>query len=103
MGKSDTVQELARLIGLAVAHSIGYILNPSSIYADKYRKEILNFMSLAAKTRDKEHWNVSDLRLIKAKAIEETNYELSRRDYLDLRKFELIDGEIEKMLRELEL
>lgn len=103
MGKNSNIQELARLVGLAVAHSIGSILNSSSLYADKYRKEKDNFLRLAEKIKDREHWNMSDFSLIKKKSVEEAHYELSKREHLDSRKYHLIDEEVEKILRELNL
>ena len=103
MGKRDNLQELARLIGLASAHSIGCNIEPHSLYADKYRKEVMNFMNQAKKANDSEHWNLFDIELIKTKARDEIQYELSKKTHLDERKFGFVDEELNKILKELHI
>lgn len=103
MGKRDNIRELAVFIMQAIAHRIGHIIDPNAIHAEKYRKEVINLMDRAKKVKIREHWNYSDLAAIKIEVKNKLVKELTRREYIDNKKFDIMDEEIEKALKELEL
>jgi len=103
MGKNSNIKELARFVSLAVAHRIGKLMNPNALYAEKYEKESENFMLLAQNVKLRENWNIYDREIIKKEAKNKTISELTARKYLANQKFSLMDEEINKALKLLEL
>jgi len=103
MGKNDIIKELTKLLSHAVVHRIGSVVNNKEIYAEKYRKESDGFMKSAKETSVKENWNSYDKAIIKNKLKKGVYDELIKRDFLDKKKFDIMDEEIEKVLSELDL
>lgn len=103
MGKNDDIRELAKLLSFAVAHRIGQIINPDAIYAEKYQKESRNFVIQAEGINLGKHWNSYDKIIIKKEVRKKTLLELINKEHIADKKFEIMDEEINKILKELEL
>ena len=103
MGKNSNLKILARFIALGVAHKVGQLINPNSLYAEKYDKESMNFMEQAKDIKQKENWNSYDKEEIRKEVKTETIKELNQRTYLDNKKFDITDSEIDKSLKEIGL
>lgn len=103
MGKNDTINTLVKLLSHALTHKIGALIEKSSTYAEKYYKESINFFNLSRKEAIKENWNEYDKVLIKKELRNILTKELNRKQFIDERKFSLIDKEIEEALKEIGL
>ena len=103
MGKSDHLQTLARMIALAVAHKIGYLIQSDSDYAKKYQKEYMNFMRQAESINFLEHWNDFDKEQILQISRKKVTDELSARTYLKAEKFTIIEKELFNVMHDLGL
>jgi len=103
MSKEDTLDKMVKLLAHALSHKIGSIVNKNSYYAEKYAKEAINFFNLAKKTSLEGNWNRDDFDAIEKSLKRKLNEELELKDFLDNRKFDFVDIEIKKALRELEL
>ncbi|MEK6899343.1 MAG: hypothetical protein AABW79_04580 [Nanoarchaeota archaeon] len=98
MTKKDKIKNLVVFLSLALAHSIGSIVNSGDMYADKYKKESQNYLIQAEKLALDYNWNTQDKAEIKALLKKRLHDELSKRTFLNERKFQLIDKEIDKTL-----
>ena len=103
MGKRDNIEQLIKFLTYAVVHRIGSIVNIKEIYANKYKKESEGFMKSAKEVSFKENWNNYDKTNIKEKLKNKVYNELLKRDFINEKKFEIMDAEIEKVLDELNL
>jgi len=103
MSKQNTIDKLIKLLAHAISHKIGSIVNKDDHYAERYSKEAINFFNLAMRASEEENWNLYDKSIIKKLLNKKLISELSKREYLDVKKFDLIDKEIEKALDELGL
>ena len=103
MGKDRTIEELTNLLAVALRHKIGSIVNSNEIYAQKYSKDAEVLLKEAKKTASSINWNSYDKTRIKEKLKIKLEEELRKKEFLDSKKFEIMDEEIEKALKELEL
>ena len=103
MGKKDNIRKLVIFLTLSLSHKIGGIVNENKIYVEKYRKESVNFLNNAKKVALKENWNIQDKKIIKERLRKELMEELNKRDFLDNRKFDVMEEEMNKALRSLDL
>ena len=103
MSKRKNIEELTNLLAIALRHKIGSVVNPNEIYAQKYSKDADILIGEARKIALKENWNNYDKISIKEKLKIKLEEELRKKDFLDNRKFEIMDEEIEKVLEELNL
>ena len=87
----------------SLSHRIGSIVNRNNPYARKYFKEAVNFFNLAKKASTEENWNNFDKSEIKTMLKKELIDELTKKIFLDNKKFELVDKEVERVLKELNL
>jgi|SRR3989338_4015358 len=102
MSKKDNLRELVKLLTLSVAHKIGSIVNKDELYAEKYLKESSHFLESAKEIYFKENWNSYDKQKIKDELKIMLNKELKKRDFIENKKFDLVDKEIEIALKYLE-
>ncbi len=98
MGKREQIKEIARFAALAVVHKIGGLLNPNAIYAEKYKKEYLNFVQQAENLLLGRNWNRQDREAIREETGKQAQLELRRREYIGEKKFEIMNGEIKVIL-----
>lgn len=103
MGKKKNFSELVNLLVVALRHKIGSIVNKNEIYAQKYAKDSETFMNEAKKTARKRNWNKGDKKMLEQETRKRLYCELAERDFLDNRKFEIMDEEIRRALKELGL
>jgi len=103
MGKNNDVQELTSLMTKALRHKIGSIVNKDEFYANKYAKDAKNIMKEAEKVLLRQNWNTYDKATIKEQLKVKLKKELEQKDFLDDKKFDIMDEEIDKALKEFEL
>jgi len=103
MGKNKDMQELANLMTKALRHKIGSIANKDEFYANKYAKDAENIMKEAEKVLLRQNWNNYDKEKIKELLKKRLHKELEQKDFLDIKKFDIMDGEISKSLKKFDL
>ena len=103
MGKKSDIEELTNLLSLALVHKIGGMVNPDEIYSEKYRKESDAFLKKAVKVSIRQNWNKEDKKRIKEILGYKLRKNLEKRDFLDSKKFEFVEEEIDDVLKLLEL
>lgn len=103
MGKKDDIAQLTNLMSKALRHKIGSIVNENEIYAAKYAKDAENIMKEAEKVISKQNWNSHDKEKIKEKLRKKLQKELEEKSFLNNKKFEIMDEEIDKVLHTFDL
>jgi|SRR3989344_3629217 len=99
MSKTKIIHELTNLLAKALRHKIGSIVNSNEIYAQKYAKDSEILMKEAQKIAIKENWNNYDKVKIKKELERKLKLELEKKDFLDNKKFEIMEEEVEKALK----
>lgn len=100
MSKKGKKEELVNILAVALRHKIGSIVNRDEIYAQKYAKDAEILMKEAGKIAIGINWNTQDKIKIKEELKSKLKLELENKEFLDNRKFELMDEEIEKALKD---
>ena len=103
MGKRSDIKEMVTLVSLSLTHKIGSLVNPDEIYSEKYKKESDAFLKKAMKISLRQNWNKDDKVKIKGLLKKRLRNDLERRDFIDNKKFDLIDKEINNVLGSLRL
>ncbi|MEK6868633.1 MAG: hypothetical protein AABX63_03845 [Nanoarchaeota archaeon] len=103
MGKNKNIEELTNLMAKALRHKIGSIVNKDEFYAGKYAKDAENIMKEAEKVLLRQNWDSYDKLKIKEELRAKLRKDLEQKDFLDNKKFEIMDSEIEKALKEFDL
>ena len=103
MGKKHNIDKFVNFLALSLAHEIGNIVNPDDLYTAKYKKESNAYLTRAKKASLMKNWNNYDKIKIKSQLRKKLKDELERKPFLDNRKFEIMDEEIEKVLKSLDL
>ncbi|MBI5389054.1 hypothetical protein HZB01_01605 [Candidatus Woesearchaeota archaeon] len=103
MGKRKTMEQAANILTQSLRHRIGSIVNDHEVYASKYAKDAEILLSEAKKMLEKYHWNADDAQLFKKMVERKLKQELTEKTFLAERKFEIMDEEIEKMLKECQI
>ena len=99
MGKKDDIEQLTNLMSKSLRHKIGSIVNENEIYAERYAKDAEGIMKEAEKVISRQNWNNYDKADIKEKLKKKLKKELEEKDFLDNKKFEIMDEEMSKALR----
>lgn len=103
MGKNKDIDQIATILSTALRHKIGAILGPDKKYFRKYEIEFTVRKELAKKILKECNFNSYDKNTIKSLVGKKLKNELEKREYIDNKKFNIMDEEIEKVLKELEL
>ena len=103
MGKKRDIKEMVTLISLALTHKIGSLVNPDEIYSEKYKRESDSFLKQATKISLRQNWNKDDKAKIKEVLKKRLKDDLSKKDFIDDKKFSLIDSEINSVLNSMGL
>jgi len=103
MGKTSDIHELTNILAKALRHRIGAMVNSNEIYAEKYAKDADLLVKEAKKTALRQNWNSYDKNQIKNELKKKLRIELENKDFLDSKKFDIMDEEMNKVLKELEL
>ena len=98
MGKNRDINELTNLMSKALRHKIGSIVNKDEFYANKYAKDAENIMKEAEKVLLRRNWSNYDKVKIKEELKIKLRKELEEKDFLDNKKFDIMDTEIDKAL-----
>lgn len=98
MGKRDKIKELTNILAIALRHKIGATVNSNEIYAGKYARDADVLIREAEKVNFGENWNSSDKDMIKRELKKKLILELEKRDFIDNKKFNFVDSEIELVL-----
>ncbi|MBI3051527.1 hypothetical protein HYY74_03650 [Candidatus Woesearchaeota archaeon] len=101
MGKNKDIQELTNLMSRALRHRIGSIVNKEEFYAGKYAHDAETIIEEAEKVMLRHNWNKYDKAAIRAQLNAKLRKELEEKDFIDSRKFDIMEGEISKALKEL--
>ena len=100
MGKNKDIQELINLMTKALRHKIGSIVNKDEFYANKYAKDAETIMKEAEKVLLRQNWNNYDKVKIRGQLKAKLLKELKQKDFLDNKKFEIMDEEINNVFKE---
>ncbi|MBS3081196.1 hypothetical protein J4221_07020 [Candidatus Pacearchaeota archaeon] len=103
MGKNKDIEVLTNLMSKSLRHKIGSIVNENEIYSMKYEKDAEVLMKEAEKILNKWNWSSTDKTIIKNKLTKKLKKELEDKDFIDDRKFGIMDKEIEKALKNFKL
>lgn len=103
MNKNDLIDELTNILAVALRHKIGSIVNNKEIYAQKYAKDAEILLKEAEKISLEGNWNIYDKTRIKEELKRRLKNELENKDFIDNKKFELMNEEIDKALGYLRL
>ena len=103
MSKNQNIHELTNILAIALRHKIGSIVNKNEIYAQKYAKDYEIFLKEAVKVSLRENWNDSDKNRIKNELKRKLREELEKREFIDNKKFDIIEKEIDNILEVLKL
>jgi len=103
MGKNSDIQELTNLMAKSLRHRIGSVVNRDEFYAPKYARDAESIMKEAEKVMLRQNWNRGDKATIKEQLKTKLRKELEEKDFLDNKKFEMMNDEINTALKELEL
>ena len=103
MSKNQNIHELTNMLAIALRHKIGSIVNKNEIYAQKYAKDYEIFLKEAVKVSLRENWNEEDKAKIKNELKRKLKKELEKREFIDNKKFDIMDKEINEILDVLKL
>ncbi|MGV8151948.1 MAG: hypothetical protein ACP5OG_02615 [Candidatus Nanoarchaeia archaeon] len=103
MSKKDIIDELTTILAISLRHKIGSIVNENELYAQRYSKDAEALLNAAKKSSQKSNWSNYDKQEISKITKEKLIKELEKRDFLNNKKFDLVDDEIYGALRALNL
>lgn len=103
MGKNKDMHELVNLMAKSLRHKIGSMVNENEVYANKYAKDAENIMKEAEKVLLRQNWNSCDKKKIKRELKLKLYKELEQKEFLDNKKFDVMDIEIDKALKKFDL
>ena len=98
MSKTKIIHELTNIMVKALRHKIGSIVNQNEVYAQKYSKDADLLFNEAIKISLKENWNDYDKTKIKEELKRKLRLELESKEFIDKKKFDIMDEEIDKAL-----
>ncbi|MBI2136228.1 hypothetical protein HYU06_04095 [Candidatus Woesearchaeota archaeon] len=101
MSKSRDIQELTGLLSQSLRHKIGSIVNKQELYATQYAKNAATILKRAAVVSKRHTWNRDEKAEIRTMLYNKLYNELKQKTFLHERKFEMIDDEIDKALKEI--
>lgn len=103
MSKTKNIQELTTILAIALRHKIGSIVNQDEIYAQKYAKDADVLIKEAQKIFLRENWNNYDKEKIKKVLKKKLQHELEKKEFLDNKKFDIMEKEMDETLESIKL
>lgn len=103
MSKKQIFEEFTNILAIALRHKIGSMVNPNALYAEKYAKDSEIFFKQAEKIKEQCSWNYADKTEIKEELKRKLTNELEKRPFLNNKKYDLIETEINRALTSLNL
>lgn len=100
MGKQKIIDELTTLLAKALRHHIGSKVNEMELYARQYAKDAEILFREARKASLQINWNTGDKRAIYSILKKKLHDELAKKEFIGERKFEIMDEEMDKSLKE---
>ena len=101
MGKSKDIDQITNILSTALRHKIGSLLGRDKEYFRKYEIEFSARKRMAEKILKNCNFNNYDKNVIKNLLRKKLKKELDERDYIKKEKFEIMEKEIEELLKEL--
>jgi len=99
MGKKDDINQLTNLMSVALRHKIGSIVNKQEAYASRYARDAEVILKEAEKVVRRHNWNRYYKEEIRKKLKKKLLKELEEKDFLDDKKFDIMDEEMNKTLK----
>ena len=103
MSKIKNINKIINMLATALRHEIGALVDIEELYVDKYKKEANARIKRASDIIKKCNFNIDDKYSIKIRLKEKLQKDLENRDYISDEKFDIVDEEVDKVLRELDL
>ena len=103
MNKSKLIREIINLLVVGLRHKIGSIVNSNEFYSQKYAKDSEILIKQAQNLSSNIHFNSYDINDIRNNLKSKLKIELESKEFLDKRKFDLIDSEIANVFKLLKL
>ena len=103
MGKKENIKEMINILAIALRHKIGGIVNKDQIYSSRYAKDAQILIREAEKISLSLNLNDYDKSTIRIGLKKKLKIELEKKDFLDYKKFDYMDDEIEIVLKDLGL
>ncbi len=103
MGKNNVIHELTNILTQSLRHRIGSIVNLNELYTEKYMQDAEVLLNKAERVSKIENWNNYDKIKIKEELKRKLRLELESKEFLNEKKFDIMDEEIDKALKELSL
>jgi hypothetical protein len=103
MSKSKIIEELTNLLALSLRHKIGSIVNKEDLYSTKYANESEVLLNKAKSNIFGIKFNFYEKIEIQEKFRKKLKKELESKTFLNEKKFEIMDEEANKILKELGL
>ncbi|PIN95022.1 hypothetical protein COU53_01305 [Candidatus Pacearchaeota archaeon CG10_big_fil_rev_8_21_14_0_10_30_48] len=103
MSKNQNIHKLTTVLAISLRHKIGSIVNKDEIYAQKYAKDYEIFLKEAVKVSLRENWNEKDKTKIKNELNSKLRDELKKKEFIDDKKFDIMEKEIDQILGVLKL
>lgn len=103
MSKKQLIHGLTNLLAIALRHKIGGIVNKEEIYAGKYAKDAETLLKEAKKIAIKENWNTYDKDKIKKELRSKLKKELEEKEFLNNKKFDIMEEEMKRVLKEMNI
>ena|SRR3989344_5325249 len=100
MGKKEKIIEMINLLSIGLRHKIGGIVNNNEIYSAKYARDGEILIKEAQKISLTLNFNIYEKSKIKVELTNKLRKELEKKDFLDDKKYNFVDSEIDKVLRE---
>ena len=103
MGKKHDVDELTTLLSKSLRHSIGAFVNREEFYANRYAKDSEVLLREAEKVMEKRSWNKEDIVEVRELLKKKLRKELEEKTFIGDEKFDVMDAEIDAVLKRLGL
>lgn len=103
MGKKRDINQITTILSTALRHKIGAILGIDKRYFKKYEIEFSARRDIAKKILKDCNFNSYDKNIIRILLKRKLERELEKRDYINEKKFVIMNEEIDNILKELGL
>lgn len=103
MSKKQSISELTNLLTKSLRHKIGAAVNENEFYASKYSKDYEIIFKQAEKVAVKNFWSSEDKKEIKEQLNKKLKKELTQKIFINNKKFNIMDEEINSALKKLSL
>ncbi len=103
MNRHKTIEELTNLLALSLRHKIGSIVNKHEVYSKKYADESQALLNNAKRNISGITFNLYEKKEILQILKRKLKAELQSKPFLNERKFDIMDEEMNSALKELGL